>query len=288
MKRTSFFLLALTLLLTFAGCNQKEKKLAKIVEEPTDEQIHIIGNITKAAIGKDLDCYVNCTNDTFLLIGSYNFTKDDLNKANETKELQKKFLLSAFCSDSPELRDIMQKIADVPAVIQLSYEDTIRHQLFKLDINNVELREALSKKYKPTDALSSLLELENERAKPKGFTKLEVNYVVFGINTDSLISDLEELVEQDIADAKGSFLSNIDEILDLDKYKDKISESYTKEFQSYYKELLIEEHLLSGEDYLTKLMKRNDLGFIFRFYDPEMDKSMDIVFEKDEIDELIK
>ena len=288
MKKTSYFLLTLTLLLTFAGCNQKEKKLAKIVEESTDEQIHTIGDIIKAAIGKDLDCYVSSTNDTLLLIGSYNFTKDDLNKANEAKELQKKFLLSALCSDSPELRDVIQKIADVPAVIQLSYDDTIGHQLFKLDINNIELREALSKKYKPTDVLSSLLESYNVRLKPEGFTKMDVNYVVFEINTDSVISSLEELVEQDIANAKGSFLSNIDEILDLDKYKDKISESYTKEFQSYYKELFIEERLLSGEYYLTKLMKRNDMGFVVKLYDHEMDKSLDIVFEKDEIDELIK
>lgn len=288
MKRTSYFFGVLALLLTFGGCNQKEKKLAEIVDEPTDEQVHTIGDITTAAIGKDIDCYVSSINDTFLIIGRCDFTKNDLNKANEAKELQKKFLLSALCSDSPDLLDITQKIADVPAVIQLSYEDTLGHQLFKLDINNVELKEALSKKYKPTDVLSSLIELKNARLKPEGFAKLEGNYVVYGINTDSVISSLEEWVEQDIADAKSSFLSNIDEILDLDKYKDKIFESYTKEIQSYYKELSIEERVLSGEDYLTKLMKRNDMGIVFRLYDHELDKSLDIVFEKEEIDKLIK
>ena len=288
MKRTSYFFGVLALLLAFGGCNQKEKKLQKIIDEPTAEQVHTIGEIIAAAIDEDIDCYVSSINDTFLIIGRCDFTKNDLNKANETKELQKTFLLTALCSDSPDIRNITQKIADVPAVIQLSYEDTLGHQLFTLDINNVELKEALSKKYKPTDVISSLIELANAQLKPEGFAKLEGNYVVYGINTDSVISSLEECVEQDIANAKGSFLSNIDEILDLDKYKDKISESYTKEMQTYYKELLIEERLLSGDNYLTKLMKRNDLGFVVRLYDYKMDKSLDIVFEKDELDKLIK
>lgn len=68
MKRTNFILLALTLLLTFAGCNQKEKELEKIVDGINNEQILDIYKIAASAFDKNAypENYLKQRNDTLI------------------------------------------------------------------------------------------------------------------------------------------------------------------------------------------------------------------------------
>ncbi len=280
MKKTSFFLLVLTVLLTLASCNQKEKKLAKIVDGITAEQLDAIREITAEAFGMDADSIdfgYGFSNDTLYFVGYDNHCYEgyDFN-------LRKEFILAALCSDASETKGLLSQISEVPAALEFFFVDTIGHSLYNPTVSNAEIKGALSKNYTSRDALSSYVNF----VKDKQDITLENDYVVLSVNKNGLFNGIEETVQQDIDDAKNSFLANIDDIVDINLYKDKISESYIKNFQNNAKETIVEIGLFEDVGYFGKLMKNNDVGFIVRFKDS--DKNIDIVWEPDELKQLIK
>lgn len=122
MKNVSYILLTLSLMLTFAGCNQKEKKLQQIVL--TDEQIIVIRDITTSAL--DIDDIIKSTSsyrgDT-LVFGIVVDTLSDDNVERITKGEQrlKKYLLTALCNESSQVKELLSQIAEVPANFKLTY-----------------------------------------------------------------------------------------------------------------------------------------------------------------------
>ena len=291
MKKVSYILLALSLMLTFAGCNQKEKKLQQIVL--TDEQIIVIRDITTSAL--DIDDIIKSTSsyrgDT-LVFGIVVDTLSDDNVERITKGEQrlKKYLLTALCNESSQVKELLSQIAEVPANFKLTYGDNITEEKISVTLNATEIKDALAKKYKQRDVLGnyfewlSFYESDEEYNVSSRFEKIdEKDYIVVEIAADSALSSIDKLVNSDIEDAKNNFSIDIDEIIDLDKYKNKISEKYREEVANYLKEEYIESGEMFINKYIASLMQQANVGSIIRFRDKKSDNIMDIVIESNEL-----
>lgn len=303
MKRTNYILLALTLLLTFVGCNQKEKKLAKIVDGITTEQSEAIKATLNFSDNLDLKIAQQADTVVFAVVEiasskdndeDYEVAEDESNEDSIDDESQKKkimssvktYLLSAFCSD-PIVKDLLQQIADISAHIKFTFgNDEKEANPDIVIIGNAELQKVLAEKYTSHDVLISYIDVLNAISSDKE-TKIfiEGNYVTIEYRIDSVFADIEDRVEYDIYMAKNSFLSNIDDIVDFEQYKGEISESYVKEYQDKIKESLLEE-----DDFFNwfKPLLKDNAGLIVRYSDNNSDKSIDVVFEPDELKQLIK
>lgn len=291
MKKVSYILLALSLMLTLAGCNQKEKKLQQIVL--TDEQIIVIRDITTSAL--DIDDIIKSTSsyrgDT-LVFGIVVDTLSDDNVERITKGEQrlKKYLLTALCNESSQVKELLSQIAEVPANFKLTYGDNITEEKISVTLNATEIKDALAKKYKQRDVLGnyfewlSFYESDEEYNVSSRFEKIdEKDYIVVEIAADSALSSIDKLVNSDIEDAKNNFSIDIDEIIDLDKYKNKISEKYREEVANYLKEEYIESGEMFINKYIASLMQQANVGSIIRFRDKKSDNIMDIVIESNEL-----
>jgi hypothetical protein len=291
MKKVSYILLALSLMLTFAGCNQKEKKLQQIVL--TDEQIIVIRDITTSALV--IDDIIKSTSsyrgDT-LVFGIVVDTLSDDNVERITKGEQrlKKYLLTALCNESSQVKELLSQIAEVPANFKLTYGDNITEEKISVTLNATEIKDALAKKYKQRDVLGnyfewlSFYESDEEYNVSSRFEKIdEKDYIVVEIAADSALSSIDKLVNSDIEDAKNNFSIDIDEIIDLDKYKNKISEKYREEVANYLKEEYIESGEMFINKYIASLMQQANVGSIIRFRDKKSDNIMDIVIESNEL-----
>lgn len=293
MRKINCFLVALALLVSFAGCNQKEKKLQQIVL--TDEQIIVIRDITTSAL--DIDDIIKITSsyrgDT-LVFGIVVDTLSDDNVERITKGEQrlKKYLLTALCNESSQVKELLLQIAEVPANFKLTYGDNITEEKISVTLNATEIKDALAKKYKQRDVLGnhfewlSFYESDEEYNVSSRFEKIdEKDYIVVEIAADSIhvLSSIDKLVNSDIEDAKNNFSIDIDEIIDLDKYKNKISEKYREEVANYVKEEYIENGEMFINKYIASLMQQANVGSIIRFRDKKSDNIMDIVIESNEL-----
>ena len=290
MKNVSYILLTLSLMLTFAGCNQKEKKLQQIVL--TDEQIIVIRDITTSAL--DIDDIIKSTSsyrgDT-LVFGIVVDTLSDDNVERITKGEQrlKKYLLTALCNESSQVKELLSQIAEVPANFKLTYGDNITEEKISVTLNATEIKDALAKKYKQRDVLGnyfgwlSFYESDEEYNVRSRFEKIdEKEYIVVVYASDSMFSVINERVNFDIDNAKDNFLFDIDDIVDLNEYKDKISKKYRDDYAEYIKEYFMEEGLFDNMN-IPKLMQKTNVGLIIRFKDKSSNGAMDVIFESDEL-----
>ena len=290
MKNVSYILLTLSLMLTFAGCNQKEKKLQQIVL--TDEQIIVNRDITTSAL--DIDDIIKSTSsyrgDT-LVFGIVVDTLSDDNVERITKGEQrlKKYLLTALCNESSQVKELLSQIAEVPANFKLTYGDNITEEKISVTLNATEIKDALAKKYKQRDVLGnyfgwlSFYESDEEYNVRSRFEKIdEKEYIVVVYASDSMFSVINERVNFDIDNAKDNFLFDIDDIVDLNEYKDKISKKYRDEYAEYIKEYFMEEGLFDNMN-IPKLMQKTNVGLIIRFKDKSSNGAMDVIFESDEL-----
>ena len=158
MKRTSYFLLVLALLLTFVGCNQKEKKLQQI--DLTHEQSSFVRDIMASAL--DLDDFLHTTagyhHDTLVFgIVVDTLSEKEVEKMTKGEQLLKKYLLTALCCDSSPVKELFSQIAAVSAPIKLFYGDSSEEEII-MALNGTELRVALVKEYKQRDVLGNYFE----------------------------------------------------------------------------------------------------------------------------------
>ena len=89
MKKITLLMVALSLLLAFTGCNQKEKKIAKIIDGITEEQMGEINEIVAASWDLDADKVVfdiGYTHDTIYISCYDTFSIESLDR-----NLQKDF-----------------------------------------------------------------------------------------------------------------------------------------------------------------------------------------------------
>lgn len=289
MKRTSYFLLVLTLLLTFAGCNQKEKKLQQI--DLTHEQSSFVRDIMASAL--DLDGFLHSTagyhHDTLVFgIVVDTLSEKEVEKMTKGEQLLKNYLLTALCCDSSPVKELFSQIAAVSAPIKLFYGDSSEEEII-MALNGTELREALAKEYKQRDVLGnyfewlSFYESDEEYNVSSRFEIInETDYIVVVYASDSMFSDINERVNFDIDNAKDNFLFDIDDIVDLNEYKDKISKKYRDDYAEFVKEYFMEEGLFDNM-YIPKLMQKTNVGLIIRYEDKSSNKTMDIVFESNEL-----
>lgn len=290
MRKINCFLVALALLVSFAGCNQKEKKLQQIVL--TDEQIIVIRDITTSAL--DIDDIIKITSsyrgDT-LVFGIVVDTLSDDNVERITKGEQrlKKYLLTALCNESSQVKELLSQIAEVPANFKLTYGDNITEEKISVTLNATEIKDALAKKYKQRDVLGnyfewlSFYESDEEYNVSSRFEKIdEKEYIVVVYASDSMFSVINERVNFDIDNAKDNFLFDIDDIVDLNEYKDKISKKYRDDYVEYIKEYFMEEGLFDNMN-IPKLMQKTNVGLIIRYKDKSSNGAMDVIFESDEL-----
>ena len=290
MRKINCFLVALALLVSFAGCNQKEKKLQQIVL--TDEQIIVIRDITTSAL--DIDDIIKSTSsyrgDT-LVFGIVVDTLSDDNVERITKGEQrlKKYLLTALCNESSQVKELLSQIAEVPANFKLTYGDNITEEKISVTLNATDTKDALAKKYKQRDVLGnyfewlSFYESDEEYNVSSRFEKIdEKEYIVVVYASDSMFSDINERVNFDIDNAKDNFLFDIDDIVDLNEYKDKISKKYRDDYAEYIKEYFMEEGLFDNMN-IPKLMQKTNVGLIIRYKDKSSNGAMDVIFESDEL-----
>ena len=293
MKRTSYFLLVLTLLLTFAGCNQKGKKLEKIANGITQEQQLAVLDIMASALDLNLDphYYYQHRDDT-LIFGLVvdTLSEKEVEKITQGEQQLKNYLLTALCNESPQAKELLSQIAEVPAYFKLTYEDLSTKEKIDVILNPMEIEEVLVKDYKHRDVLENFFEwsLFNESDEKYNvsscFEKInEKEYILVEYSLDNtVLSDIDERVNSDIDNAKDNFLFDIDDIVDLNEYKDKISKKYRNDYAEYVKENILEEGLFDN-DYIPKLMQKTNVGFILRFKDNSLNKTLDIVIESNEL-----
>ena len=289
MKKVSYILLALSLMLTFAGCNQKEKKLQQIVL--TDEQIIVIRDITTSALIDDIIKSTSSYRGDTLVFGIVVDTLSDDNVERITKGEQrlKKYLLTALCNESSQVKELLSQIAEVPANFKLTYGDNITEKKISVTLNATEIKDALAKKYKQRDVLGnyfewlSFYESDEEHNVSSRFEKIdEKEYIVVVYASDSMFFVINERVNFDIDNAKDNFLFDIDDIVDLNEYKDKISKKYRDDYAEFVKEYFMEEGLFDNM-YIPKLMQKTNVGLIIRYEDKSSNKTMDVVFESNEL-----
>ena len=335
--------MAFAVALSFASCNQKERKLSKIIDGITAEQKKdlkeiIIGSTIflepdsfNLNIVQQKDTVFFCideidigtkrenpiqkngkenTNDeeSFRESGSVDETveQESTDESFESiLELCKPYLLSAFCSESSNLKELLQQIADVPACIVIVLGDSpdISQSDF-IVISSAELKKALLSECSTRTTLTSYIDListvchllSEESDEIAISAKLNNNYVELTLELDSLFNSLEEEIQSDIEDAKNSFWGNIDDILDLDEYKEEIRKAYIKDRKEMFKERFTEDGLdkevsgyIENNFYLTKLFAKNNIGFKITFIDRTTGESIDIfTIEPDELKHLIK
>lgn len=282
MKKSSLFLLTLVLLLTFAGCNQKEKKLQNIIDGITVEQKYSILEIASMGFANPDSCHLDIDqrNNTIIFhIVENRLSNDDSDESTvKHKDLEKKFeqlaknfILSALSSDSPEIKGLLKQIADVPASISID----------GIFISETELQDALNKEFTAREILSNWVNCLDVIGEEENFaTKLDGDYIVLSYNEDDIISDIDEWVNSDIEHAMNSFITDIDDIVDMDLYKDKISDKYRKDIADDIKQNF---DGLFESAYIPKLMKKAATGLIIRFIDQDSDRTLDITFEPDEL-----
>lgn len=294
MKRTNYLLLALTLLLTFAGCNQKEKKLAKIVDGITQEQRLVVFDIMASALDMDFNpsSHYGYRDDTLVFgIEVDTLSEKKVEIITKGEQQLKNYLLTALCNESSQVKELLSQIAEVPAYLKLTYEDLSTEKNIDVILNATEIEEALVKEYKHRDVLESFFkwfsfkESDEEYNVRSCFEKInEKDYIVVECTSDtSLLSVIDEKVNSDIDNAKDNFLFDIDDIVDLNEYKGKISKKYQDDFAEYLKEYYMEEEELFDNDYIPKLMQKSNAGLVIRFKDKSLNKTLDIVIESNEL-----
>ncbi|MBR4646837.1 MAG: hypothetical protein IKO75_06990 [Bacteroidales bacterium] len=260
MKNLSYILLTLSLLLTFTSCNQKEKKIAKIIDRITEKQMADINEIIAATFDLNADSVdfgYGIRQDTLYFIDYNKFSLED-----RDIDVQKKFLLAALCSESPDTKELFAQIADVPAVLQFIYVDTIGHTIYlPIDINSSELKESLSKEYTPQDVLNLYIDLTND-TKDSVTCSIEDNYFVISVFDEH--TDVRLLVDS----IKTATLNEDEDLFDFfnwDKIEDKMSEGFQKETKELGAEILI--NIYKHQPYLFRELVKANLGFEFRLLD---------------------
>ena len=201
----------------------------------------------------------------------------------------KKYLLTALCNESSQVKELLSQIAEVPANFKLTYGDNITEEKISVTLNATDTKDALAKKYKQRDVLGnyfewlSFYESDEEYNVSSRFEKIdEKEYIVVVYASDSMFSDINERVNFDIDNAKDNFLFDIDDIVDLNEYKDKISKKYRDDYAEYIKEYFMEEGLFDNMN-IPKLMQKTNVGLIIRYKDKSSNGAMDVIFESDEL-----
>ena len=295
MKKTSYFLLTLVLLLTFVGCNQKGKKLENILIKDgvlslTKEQWNTIKNVSSTIIelGNPISYSVNIQNNT-LIITQRSRTGEVFQKVtNANKQLVKDYFIADLCGESPTMKDLLKQIAETPsASISFEFGDSLENVQFEINVSGEELNTYLEKDYSPLQILKKYVEIGENYWVWNSLFKLSLNegYVVAEnlIPYDSLLAVINEVVSDDIDDAMNSFSANVKGVVDWEKYRSKIVDSYLNNFTKNHKESLIKDGDLSKDTYLLYLIKKADLGLILRYRDETSNRTFDCVFEKDEL-----
>jgi len=294
MKKTSYFLLTLALLLTFAGCNQKEKKLAVIeqnlaliVDGVTEEQMGAINEIVAASYDLDADKVkfdIGHTNDTLYIscYDTFSIERPDRDFKNilKVQDLQKKFLFAALCSNSPETKRLLEQIADVPAVLKIIYADTVSHKKYVVETKQGEIEEALLKENTPTDVLNSYSDLVNAFSNDDIKLSLEKNFFVVNIydkdyDIKSHIDSLKtEALDEDYYD-----------IINWDKYENKMSQEIQDEADFLC--LFFIEALYNHLPYIFNEIIKGNLGFELRLSGENKEKAAIARLDNDDLHVLI-
>lgn len=199
--------------------------------------------------------------------------------------------MTAFCNESSQVKELLSQIAKVPAYFKLTYEVLSIKEKIDVILNATEIEEALVKEYKHRDVLESFFkwfsfdESDEEYNVSSCFEKInQKDYIVVEYTSDtSLLSEIDKKVNSDIDNAKDNFLFDIDDIVDLNEYKDKISKKYQDDFAEYLKEYFMEEEELFDNDYIPKLMQKSNAGLVIRLNDKSLNKTLDIVIESNEL-----
>lgn len=285
MKRTNYLFLVLALLLTFIGCNQKEKKLAEreknlalIVDGITDSQMGVINEIIAAAFDLDADSVdfgVEFRNDTLYFIDYNKFSLGE-----RDIDLQKKFLLAALCSETPDKKELFAQIADVPALLQFMYVDTVEHKIYlPTDINSSELKESLSKEYTPIDILKSYTDMVNCSFK-EGKLSLEKSYFVVSFYDNDY--DIESYIDSLKAEALDE---DYYDIINWDNYENKMSKEIQDEAEWLCLLLLVE--IYNHNPYIFNEIIKADLGFELRLSGKNKEKGTSVRLDNSDLHELI-
>lgn len=285
MKKISYILLTLSLLLTFTGCNQKEKKLAEkeknlsiIVGGITDAQKGVINEIIAAAFDLDADSVdfgYEIYQDTLYFI---DYNKFSLEKYD--KDLQKKFLLGALCNESPDIKELFAQIADVPAFLQFMYVDTVGHTTYlPIDINSSELKKSLSKEYATIDILKSYTDMVNCSFK-EGKLSLEKSYFVVTFYDNNY--DIESYIDSLKAE---SLDEDYYDIINWDNYENKMSKEIQDEAEWLC--LLLLEKIYDHNPYIFNEIIKANLGFELRLSGKNKEKSTSVRLDNSDLHELI-
>ncbi len=285
MRKTSYFLLTFVLLLTFASCNQTEKKLAEkeknlsiIVDGITNAQMGVINEIIAAAFDLDADSVnfgYEVHQDTLYFI---DYNKFSIEKYD--KDLQKKFLLAALCSEAPETKELFAQIADVPALLEFMYVDTVGHTTYlPIDINSSELKKSLSKEYTSIDILKSYTDKVNYSFKEGKLSLEKSNFVVTlydnNYDIESHIDSLKaEALDEDYYD-----------IINWDKYENKMSKEVQDEAEWLC--LLLLEAIYNHNPYIFNEIIKADLGFELRLSGKNKEKGTSVRLDNSDLHELI-
>ena len=294
MRKINCFLVVLALLVTFAGCNQKEKKLEKITEGISQAQWYLINEIAASAFDKNVHPSSSFTyrNDTLMFeIVIDTLTEGKVKQAKNGEKLLKNYLLTALCCENSPVKELFSHIAEAPTPLKLFYGDSSEKEKIIMLVSGTEIRDALAKEYGQRNVLENYFEWlsfyefdEDEEFNVSScFEKInEKDYIVVEYASDSMLSYIDEKVNFDIDNAKDNFLIDIDDIVDFDKYKNKISEKYREEIAEYIKEEYVEEGGLFDNKYIPELMQKTNVGLIFRLKDKSSGKPMDVVIESNE------
>lgn len=286
MKKITLLMVALSLLLAFTGCNLKEKKLAIkekkleiIAAGISQEQMEGINEI----IADAFDLYADSVsfgfgvrNDTLYFIDINKFSIDPFDF-----DLQKLFLLSALCSDSPDTKGLLAQIAEVPAVLQFIYVDSIEHIIYQNDIDAPELRGALSKEYTPHDVLNSYMYLANADFVEKG-DKLSIEENYFVVNYYDRDYDIRSHIDSLKTEAMDE---DYYDIINWDKYENKISKEIQDEAE-FLCLFLIEEFYNHSPYIFNEIIKAN-LGFELRLSGEDTEKCASARINNNELHDLI-
>lgn len=264
MRKINCFLMILALIVTFAGCNQKEKKIAKIIDGITEEQMGEINKIVAASWNLDADKVVfdiGYTHDT-IYISCY----DTFSIESPDRDLQKDFLFAALCSNSPETEGLLAQIAAVPAVLLFAYADDVSHTLDLTETNPNEIIEALVKDYTPKDVLNSYTDLMNENSDRIKLSIEENNFVVTIYDNDY---NIDSYVDSMKSDALSEGLLGI---FNWDNIENMISEDLQEEANELCYDIIGE--FSKHQPYILKEIIKANLGFELRLSAEDAEKGV--------------
>ena len=264
MRKINCFLMILALIVTFAGCNQKEKKIAKIIDGITEEQMGEINKIVAASWNLDADKVVfdiGYTHDT-IYISCY----DTCSIESPDRDLQKDFLFAALCSNSPETEGLLAQIAAVPAVLLFAYADDVSHTLDLTETNPNEIKEALVKDYTPKDVLNSYTDLMNENSDRIKLSIEENNFVVTIYDNDY---NIDSYVDSMKSDALSEGLLGI---FNWDNIENMISEDLQEEANELCYDIIGE--FSKHQPYILKEIIKANLGFELRLSAEDAEKGV--------------